>query len=56
MIMEEKKVLREELKDEELNEVAGGKKFKKSDYKEAEKKRKEAEERAKKLMGQKRSF
>lgn len=44
------KTLREELKDEQLNEVAGGKKFTQAAYEEAERKRKEAEERAKGMM------
>lgn len=48
--MENNNFLREELKDETLEAVAGGKKFKVKDYLEAEKKRKEAEERAKKMM------
>jgi len=47
--MEEKK-LREELKDVVLDAVAGGKKFTEKDYKQAEKNRKEAENRAKNLM------
>jgi hypothetical protein len=48
--MENNNFLREELKDETLEAVAGGKKFKEKDWQEAEKKRKEAEERAKKMM------
>ena len=46
------KELRQELNDEQLKEVAGGKprKLTKSALEEAEKKRKEAEERAKQMM------
>ena len=49
-IMENTNFLREELKDEILDAVAGGKKFKEKDYLEAEKKRKEAEAKAQQMM------
>lgn len=48
--MENTNFLREELKDEILDAVAGGKKFKEKDYLEAEKKRKEAEAKAQQMM------
>lgn len=48
--MENNIFVREELKDETLEAVAGGKKFKEDEWLEAEKKRKEDEEKAKLLM------
>ena len=48
----EKNVLREELKDEALDGVAGGKKFKVTDWAKAEEKRKADEKKAQEMMNQ----
>jgi hypothetical protein len=50
------KELKEELKDEQLNEVAGGKKFTQTDYMKAKQDLLEKEKKAKEAMNPKRAF